>query len=392
MFRREAKGEGGAKEQELQLETVLVMQGGGSLGAYECGVYKTLEKHDIKFDIIAGTSIGAINAAIITGAKQNRDPANELEDFWLNLAETIMPPLPIPFALPTGSLLVVDRIRAILSSMFSATWGNPNAFFPIWFFSPPILDYFSYKLPYPLFDMTPLKNTLNDYVDFTQLKNPDRPRLIVTSTDIQTSKPIIFDSKHLDIDADHIIAGAGFPFYGLAWTQKNNRYLWDGCLLSNTPLRDIIDSSPIIDKKAYLVNVFPHYQKELPRDMLQAWHRARDIIYCDKTDNNIRMSKIISRHLSLLKDMHDVISTNVKMDNKDHNKNEKLKERLRKIDHEYNKLARQRGAIIQETICIERTEESHFLFEDTDFSADTIKRLLGQGEKDAEISLTQQKN
>ena len=45
------------------------MQGGGSLGAYECGVYKTLEKHDIKLDIIAGTSIGAINAAIISGSK-----------------------------------------------------------------------------------------------------------------------------------------------------------------------------------------------------------------------------------------------------------------------------------------------------------------------------------
>ena len=48
-----------------KLETVLVMQGGGSLGAYECGVYKALSKHGKKFDIVAGTSIGAINAAIL---------------------------------------------------------------------------------------------------------------------------------------------------------------------------------------------------------------------------------------------------------------------------------------------------------------------------------------
>ena len=40
----------------------LVMQGGGSLGAYECGVYKTLKRHGLEFDIVAGTSIGAINA------------------------------------------------------------------------------------------------------------------------------------------------------------------------------------------------------------------------------------------------------------------------------------------------------------------------------------------
>lgn len=53
--------------QKLQYETILVMQGGGSLGAYECGVYKALSKHGIKFDIVAGTSIGAVNAAIVAG-------------------------------------------------------------------------------------------------------------------------------------------------------------------------------------------------------------------------------------------------------------------------------------------------------------------------------------
>ena len=55
--------------QKLQSETVLVMQGGGSLGAYECGVYKALSKHGIKFHIVAGTSIGAVSAAIVAGSK-----------------------------------------------------------------------------------------------------------------------------------------------------------------------------------------------------------------------------------------------------------------------------------------------------------------------------------
>ena len=41
------------KQKELPVETVLVLQGGGSLGAYECGVYKTLAKHKIKFDIVS---------------------------------------------------------------------------------------------------------------------------------------------------------------------------------------------------------------------------------------------------------------------------------------------------------------------------------------------------
>ena len=50
-------------EKELPVESVLVLQGGGSLGAYECGVYKTLTKHSIKFDIVSGTSIGALNCS-----------------------------------------------------------------------------------------------------------------------------------------------------------------------------------------------------------------------------------------------------------------------------------------------------------------------------------------
>jgi len=73
--------------QKLQSKTVLIMQGGGSLGAYECGVYKTLAKRGKKFDIIAGTSIGAINAAIIAGSKNDGEPAKQLEDFWLDIAE-----------------------------------------------------------------------------------------------------------------------------------------------------------------------------------------------------------------------------------------------------------------------------------------------------------------
>ena len=51
------------------IENVLILQGGGSLGAFGCGVYKALVKNNINLDVIAGTSIGGINAAIIAGSK-----------------------------------------------------------------------------------------------------------------------------------------------------------------------------------------------------------------------------------------------------------------------------------------------------------------------------------
>jgi NTE family protein len=373
------------KQKESPVETVLVLQGGGSLGAYECGVYKTLAKHKIKFDIVSGTSIGALNAAIIASHNYEsmKSSTEELENFWLELAETLIP-LPQQFA----SLYFTDEMRAALASMYSAIFGNPKAFFPRWFVS----GFFNYlrpfrPTPYPLFDLSPLKKTLSRYVDFTNLGKPARPRLIVTSTNIQTSEPVVSDSKHINIDVGDVIASAGFPFYGIAWTQKDNRYLWDGALLSNTPLREVIDASPTSDKIVYLVNIFPHYQKHLPQDMFEAWHRARDIIYTDKTDNNIRLSTIMSRHLSLLKEMHELlmISNNVKP--KEKGNDAKLKDRFDKMELEYNKLARRRGAIIKDIVRIERPEKTHFLFEDADFSVATIKKLIRQGEEDTEKAL-----
>ncbi len=356
--------------QKLQSETVLVMQGGGSLGAYECGVYKTLAKRGIKFDIIAGTSIGAVNASIIAGSKNDVEPAAQLEDFWLNVAEKITPSV-----LPDG-------LRCMVSSMHAATYGNMNTFMPLWFMMPnPNEGLFSYyRSPY-LYSITPLKNTLSKYIDFAKLNNPANiPRLIITATDIQKSASVTFDSKFMNIDTDHVIGCAGFPFYGIAWTEKDGRYLWDGSLQSNTSLREVIDASPKNDKDVYIVNLFPRIQKELPENMLDSWHRARDIMHTDKTDNNIRMSKVISRYLTLLRQMHDIIS-NVQLD-------EKMKESFREMEKEYHKLADNRGAIIKKITQIERTEDVHFLFEDADFSISTIKKLIKQGEKDTENALT----
>ena len=70
-----------------KLENVLILQGGSSLGAFGCGVFKSLANNDIKIDVVAGTSIGGINAAIIVGSKDGKHPEQVLEQFWLELSE-----------------------------------------------------------------------------------------------------------------------------------------------------------------------------------------------------------------------------------------------------------------------------------------------------------------
>jgi NTE family protein len=294
-----------------------------------------------------------------------------LEDFWFEIAEKITPSV-----LP-------DNLRCILSSMYAAMYGNLKAFLPLWFKTPylngneSLLSY--YKWPY-LYSITPLKTTLLRYIDLSKLSNPaassNPPRLIITSTDIQKGESVTFDSKYMNIDTDHIISCAGFPFYGIGWTEKDGRYLWDGALQSNTPLREVIDASPKSHKNVYIVNLFPRTQEELPENLLDSWHRARDIMHTDKTDHNIKMSKVISRYLTLLREMHDIIC-NVQLD-------DNMKAWFKGIEKEYHKLADERGAIIEKITRIERKEDVHFLFEDADFSVDTIRKLIRQGEKDTE--------
>jgi len=258
-------------------ESVLVLQGGGSLGAYECGVYKSLYKHGIEFDILAGSSIGAINTSIIAAAQTgNKDVSLLLEDFWLSLSENFEYSdfvVPFPNTHP-------DKMRAIMFSAYSCFYGIPKAFMPKWFM-PSSPDYF---LPFKwnfLYDKTPLKKTLMEYIDFNNLKkikinechserndnkNKKQNRLIITSTDMQKGEAVIFDNAKMDIDVDNIVAGASYPFYGIRWTKQNGKYLWDGSLLTNTPMLEVLKASPRIDKIFYIVDVFPREQKKNTRE------------------------------------------------------------------------------------------------------------------------------
>ena len=70
-------------------QIVLVLQGGGALGAYQAGVYQALHEAGIEPDWVIGTSIGAINASLIAGnAPGQRLP--RLEEFWRRVTH---PPL-----------------------------------------------------------------------------------------------------------------------------------------------------------------------------------------------------------------------------------------------------------------------------------------------------------
>src|SRR6184192_1961420 len=123
-----------------KIENVLVLQGGGSLGAFGCGVFKALGNNNVKINILAGTSVGAINAAIIAGSVDKEHPERALEEFWLELAENSVN-LTSPVLewlidssggrfVRTGEnhLPTNDEVNSLLSTLSSIIYGNDKFF------------------------------------------------------------------------------------------------------------------------------------------------------------------------------------------------------------------------------------------------------------------------
>lgn len=109
---------------------------------------------------------------------------------------------------------------------------------------------------------------------------------------------------------------------------------------------DIIFSSPQYNKNYYIVDLFSREQMEIPTNMMEVWHRARDIIFMDKTDKNIQLIKEIEKYLTLLNKINSIIKDyNGKID-------EKIRKKLEDLEPEYNNLVEKRGAIIKEVVRI----------------------------------------
>jgi predicted acylesterase/phospholipase RssA len=91
---------------------------------------KAFAKKDIKFDIISDTSIGAVNGAIIA-ANKGDNPSEDLENFWLELAESSMKVFPdfhtLDYDRKNNAMVMVKSPSASLNS---ALFGVPKSFIP----------------------------------------------------------------------------------------------------------------------------------------------------------------------------------------------------------------------------------------------------------------------
>lgn len=382
---------------EKDVENVLILQGGGSLGAFACGVFKAFAKKNMKFDIIAGTSIGGINGAIAAGSINDR-PEVDLENFWLDLAESSYNIIPDIFTFDFDYQKYQTKLkRSPAASLNAAFYGVPDFFVPRWLNfdissldSSQIEQYYQppWKWTY-VYDNSVLSKTLEKYIDFKKLSprnqqnntqegnSNSNTRLIITAVDVLSAEPLIFDSYKRSIEMKHLLATIEYPQYGFPWVKvSDDKFAWDGSLLSNTSIREVLVASPSKNKNIFVAENHPRKIEELPGNMSEVISRAKDIMFSDKTESLEKMSRLITRHVNLIETLYDLVQAS------DQKKMEK--EKLDYINKEHYALVQKHGAKILKLKRITRIiPESPYPLQNADFSVETIKELIRQGEKKA---------
>ena len=259
------------------VRTALVLQGGGALGAYELWAARRLYKDsDFAPDIIAGVSIGAITAALLSRPAAGMKPLEALEAFWQKIT-VAAPFFPAP-------------LRPYASAL-----GNPNFFVPR-------LDYYAFLAWTNIYDTGPLRQTLTQLVDLKALADPEAsPSLLISATDVEAGQIEYFYSGDNGLSLDHIVASGSLP-PSFPMTVIGGKYYWDGGLFDNTPLGAVIerfDKAPGMERTIYVVNLFPN-KAPLPGNMREVTVRTQNLQFANRTMQDVKMMRRIDEVTELM--------------------------------------------------------------------------------------------
>jgi NTE family protein len=252
---------------------VLVMQGGGALGAYQAGVYAALAEANIEPDWICGISVGAINAALITGNPPEKR-VERLREFWETVTKPPVPLADLPWSssVPWGSRDDARKWKIMAGALATSVYGVPGFFTPRP--SPPLLT--SAKTPdaVSIYDTSPLKDTLERLVDF-DLINKVPIQLSIGATNAQTGTMVYFENTQRKIRAAHIMASGALP-PGFPPIEIDGAYYWDGGVVTNTALQHIADRRPLYTLLVFQVDLWDPVG-DMPLDITRANLRCFEI-------------------------------------------------------------------------------------------------------------------
>lgn len=256
-------------------DVILVLQGGGALGAYQAGVFESLAKVYCEPSWVAGISIGAINAALIAGNPPEQRVAR-LREFW----EQVSSSLPTPLLGASSTATAREALNESHASQVML-FGVPGFFkprFPPAPFQPAgTLEAISY------YDTAPLAETLGRLVDFDRI-NAGVVRLSVGAVNVRTGNFEYFDSAKQPLDVRHVMASGALP-PGFPPVEIDGEHYWDGGLVSNTPLQYVLDQPGQRHRVVFQVDLFAA-RGALPTNLGEVTEREKDIRFSSRTRLN----------------------------------------------------------------------------------------------------------
>jgi NTE family protein len=275
--------------------SVLALQGGGALGAYQAGAYQGLAAHGLAVQWVIGTSIGAVNGAIIAGNPPEHR-VKRLRAFWDTVSQDA-PGLPLPF----GAWMQAWAGPAQM--MGTLVGGIPG------FFSP------STHIPWSpqaagspektsFYDLAPLEKTLGGLVDLDYL-NEAKVRYSVGAVQIAGGQLRFFDNTRDTIGLQHVLASAALP-PGFPAVDVDGVAYWDGGICSNSPLDVALDDDERADMLIFAVDLWDP-SKTLPRNLSEVLAQEKSIRYASRSAERLadhelmqnlrRAVRLLSEHL-----------------------------------------------------------------------------------------------
>jgi NTE family protein len=274
--------------QSLPGQVVLVLQGGGALGAYQVGVYEALHAAGIEPDWVIGTSIGAINGALIAGNPPERR-MERLNAFWEHVEQQVDVGGPLDWF---GLTNWVANLTTVLRGIPAFFEPNPAALRGVQ--APVGVEHAAY------YSTEPLRRTLGALIDLDYLCDC-RARLTVGAVNAGSGAMHYFDTRKAPLGIDHIMASGALP-PAFPAVRVNGEAYWDGGIYSNTPIEAVLDDNPRRDSLIFAVNVW-HQAGPEPESIWQVLGRQKDIQYASRADSHIARQKQIHRLRHVIREL-----------------------------------------------------------------------------------------
>ena len=253
-------------------QTVLVLQGGGALGAYQLGVYQAMHEAGIEPDWVVGTSIGAINGALIAGNRPNKR-MERLHEFWDRMEYNKGNPFAAYLAMMGGGINTVNTIVNGIPGFFSP---NPHALRGQK--AAVGIEHAAY------YSTEPLRDTLDMLVDTDYLQSGET-RLTVGAVNANSGAMRYFDSRVDKLTVEHIRASGALPPAFPAVRIDGEPY-WDGGIYSNTPVEVVLSDNPRRDSTIFTIQLWNPAGAE-PQSLWEVGNRQKDIQFSSRENSHI---------------------------------------------------------------------------------------------------------